>query len=177
MLNNVNTYSVLRKLLPENKIWTVAPFLWVYEAPEAERQEICEQLIAGWCASRELNVARSPDSEADKIIEGHRVEIKFSTLWANGSYKFQQIRDQSYDYLICLGISPFSAHAWILTKKVILKSIIHHPEHSQHRGRQGSDTYWLQVLPNKRHPLFATQPGRLSFVYSVLARSRAKRSG
>jgi hypothetical protein len=44
------------------------------------------------------------------LINGHRVEIKFSTLWQEGIYNFQQIRDQNYEYAVCLGISPFEAH-------------------------------------------------------------------
>ena len=44
------------------------------------------------------------------------MEIKFSTLWKSGVYKFQQIRDQEYDAMVLLGISPFSAACWIVPK-------------------------------------------------------------
>ena len=57
-----------------------------------------------------FDVAKSPDSQADRIIAGARAEIKTSTLWKNGVYMFQQLRDQNYAFVICLGISPLNAH-------------------------------------------------------------------
>lgn len=155
--------------IPAERIWEIAPFAWLFSYIPRERERIAKRLFAGWCAARELNVVRSPDSEADRIIEGKRVEIKLSTLWAVGRYKFQQIRDQNYDYVVCLGISPSTAHAWILSKHVLLQHVIGNKEFSQHRGRRGSDTYWLNVDP--QHPLgiLSKQSGRLSEVYRVLS--------
>lgn len=157
---------------PETDPWTGSPFAWIRTRPSRQRGKIGEQLLAGWCATHDLNVSRSPDSEADRIVENHRVEIKFSTVWANGSYLFQQIRNQNYDLLICLGISPFMAHAWILSKKEVTKKILGHSEYSQHRGRQGSDTYWLRVSPDEGHVVFSPQSGKLSAVYKKLAELR-----
>jgi hypothetical protein len=54
--------------------------------------------VAGWCAAKGLDVTSSRNPEADRVIAGKRVEIKFSTLWESGVYKFQQIRDQDYEY-------------------------------------------------------------------------------
>lgn len=125
--------------------WNGSPFEWIRAKPSRQVGKIGEQLVAGWCAARELDVSRSPDSEADKIIEGKRVEIKFSTLWAGGFYTFQQVRDQRYDVLICLGVSPFDAHAWILNKKDIPFSALDH----QHGGAKGRDTWWIRVDPKK----------------------------
>ncbi len=101
--------------------------------------------FAGWCAARELNVVRNPDHEADRIIEGHRVEIKLSMRWRNGSYTFQQIRDQDYEYLVCLGPSPFDAHAWIFRKAELPFRLLKH----QHGGRAGRDTWWLTFPPDR----------------------------
>ncbi|MDA8399734.1 MAG: hypothetical protein M0008_06755 [Actinomycetota bacterium] len=54
------------------------------------------------------------------------MEIKVSTLWQSGVYKFQQIRDQEYDYLLYLGVPPFDAHAWLLPKSVLFEHVIAH---------------------------------------------------
>jgi hypothetical protein len=86
-------------------------------------------------------VSRSPDSDADRVVEGKRVEVKFSTLWKNPPYKFQQLRDQNYDLAICLGVSPFNAHCWAISKATILHewkttgNVV-----PQHGARAGSDT-------------------------------------
>jgi len=81
---------------------------------------IGEKLVAGWLAAKDCDVMRSPDAEADRIINGKRAEIKFSTLWA-GFYKFQQLRDQNYEFVICLGVSPFDAHCWAIPKSVLME--------------------------------------------------------
>lgn len=145
-------------------------FAWAYGRPPREREEIGRQFITGWCAARELNVLRSPDSDADRIIEGHRVEIKFSTLWENGLYTFQQIRDQNYEYLICLGVSPFDAHAWIFRKQDIPFPELKH----QHGGSRGRDTWWLQFKPHDPPKWMREHHGRLSHVYNVLAGRRSR---
>ncbi|PKO20737.1 MAG: hypothetical protein CVU38_18545 [Chloroflexi bacterium HGW-Chloroflexi-1] len=94
--------------------WAGSPFAWIRTRPSRQVGKIGEQLVAGWCAAKDLDVVSSGDSQADRVIAGRRVEIKFSTLWESGVYKFQQIRDQDYDFAICLGISPFNAHCWVI---------------------------------------------------------------
>lgn len=108
-----------------NSDWYNSPFAWIKTRPSRQVGAIGENLIAGWLATRGFNVMRSGDTEADRIVEGKRVEIKFSTLWANGGYKFQQLRDQNYDLVICLGVSPFNAHSWVIPKQEVLTWIIH----------------------------------------------------
>ncbi|MGH9180280.1 MAG: hypothetical protein ACRDY5_00990 [Acidimicrobiales bacterium] len=93
--------------------WLGSPFEWIKKTPSSRRRgKIGEQLVAGWSAAKGLDVIASPDSEADRIIHGYRIEVKFSTMWETGIYRFQQVRDQNYDYAFCLGVAPFDAHAW-----------------------------------------------------------------
>lgn len=154
--------------------WCNSPFAWLLGKPRRQREKLGKQLLAGWCAARDLNVLRSTDSDADRIIEGKRVEIKFSTLWESGSFTFQQIRDQKYDVLICLGICPFDAYAWILKKDEIPFSKLKH----QHGGVKGRDTWWLTFKPALPPAwLTASQDGRLSTVYKRLAALRNRKAG
>lgn len=148
----------------QSKKWEGSPFEWILGCPSRQRGKIGEQLIAGWCAARDLNVTRSPNSDADRIIEGKRVEIKFSTEWKTGGYKFQQLRNQDYDYLICLGISPFSAHAWIMKKSQIPFAKLRH----QHGGSRGKDTWWLTVDPDNPPQWLAEFGGSLQAVMNKL---------
>lgn len=130
----------------ESSEWTDSPFAWIKTKPSRQVGAIGEKLVAGWLAARGFNVTRSGDSDADRIIENKRVEIKFSTLWTNGNYKFQQLRDQRYDLAICLGISPFDAHCWVIPKQDLLR--LWKDEHlisSQHGGQEGTDTAWIDV--------------------------------
>lgn len=130
--------------------WDGSPFEWIRTLPSATRGAIGVKLLAGWLATKGFDITRSPDSDADRLVNGQRAEVKFSTLWKGGVYKFQQLRDQDYKFAICLGLSPFNAHCWVLRKELIfgqknkaagLKG--------QHGGGDGKDTAWLTVSPSK----------------------------
>jgi hypothetical protein len=101
----------------EYAAWKDSPFEWILKLPPGSKGKLGKHLIYQWCALKGLAIDRSPDSEADMLINGHRVEVKFSTLWKTGVYKFQQIRNQNYEYSICLVVSPNEAHCWVISKK------------------------------------------------------------
>lgn len=133
--------TVIRKeYLREDNSWTNSPFAWIRTRPSGQVGKIGEQLIAGWCAGKGLEVVKCRDAEADPVIAGHRMEVKFSTLWKSGLYVFQQLRNQNYEYVICLGIAPFEAHCWVIPKDSAL-------EHAtpQHTGKEGEETFWLHI--------------------------------
>lgn len=129
------------------EIWVGSPYQWIRQRSSRQRGAIGEKLVSGWFAAKGANVVRSSDSDADRVIEGLRCEIKLSTLWESGIYKFQQIRDQDYEHLICLGLSPFEAHCWILPKTVLSSHVI--GVMGQHTGSAGRDTAWLSFDPGK----------------------------
>lgn len=133
--------------------WNGSPFAWIKNRPSRQIGAIGEKLVDDWLATQNFNVTRSPDSDADRVVEGKRVEIKFSTLWKSGLYKFQQLRDQEYDFAVCLGISPFNVHCWVLEKNEILMQWRELGNlKSQHGGESGTDTCWLAVDPDSVHP-------------------------
>ncbi len=127
--------------------WEGSPFGWIRQIPSRRRGAVGEKLVEGYLACKGFTVDRSPDSEADRLIDGIRAEIKMSTLWENGTYTFQQLRDQNYQFAICLGISPFDAHCWVLPKQTIMNQWELGGIRSQHGGAGGTDTRWLKVNP------------------------------
>lgn len=148
--------------------WEASPFGWILKRPSRQRGAIGEQLVAGWCAAKGADVVRSRSSEADRIINGHRIEVKFSTLWQSGVYKFQQIRDQAYDQLLCIGVSPFNAHAWLLPKAVLLERVIGYM--GQHTGASGRDTAWLSFPAGTPYEWMHPYGGTLGEAWAVLER-------
>ena len=155
--------------------WSGSPFAWIKSRPSRQVGAIGEQLVAGFFAAKDFDVAKSPDSEADRIIGGFRVEIKFSTLWKAGSYKFQQLRDQNYELGIWLGVSPFDAHCWIVPKPSIMDKWRTTGEiRSQHGGSSGRDTAWISVDPNKVPRWLSSHGGTLTQaarIFGQLSRS------
>lgn len=148
--------------------WAGSPFAWIKSRPSRQIGKIGEQLVAGFFAAKNFDVAKSPDSEADRIIGGVRVEIKFSTLWKAGSYKFQQLRDQNYHIGIWLGIAPFNAHCWIVPKSIMMEKWRSGEIRSQHGGRAGRDTAWLTVDPNDVPQWLRSHGGTLSQAVRIL---------
>lgn len=135
----------------EDKEWAGSPFAWIKTRPSRQIGVIGEKLVAGWLATKGFDVVRSPDSQADRLVNGARAEVKFSTRWKNGFYKFQQLRDQDYKFAICLGVSPFDAHCWVIAKPSIMGQWAKRDPSSglisQHGGRDGNDTAWLTIAP------------------------------
>lgn len=149
--------------------WRGSPFTWIRTRPSRTRGAIGEKLVAGWSAANGFEVFRTGDSEADRVIHGHRVEIKFSTRWKSGVYKFQQIRNQNYDYCLCLGISPFEAHAWLIPKSIILKHVI--GKMGQHTGASGADTAWLSFKVGEEHKWMKPHGGSLAKVKAIFRKA------
>ncbi len=146
--------------------WIGSPFAWIRALPPRKKGKIGEQLIAGWCAAKGLDVVASPDAEADRIIAGRRVEVKFSLLWESGVYVFQQLRDQDYGFAICLGVSPFDAHCWVISKELLGEHVL--GKTPQHRGKSGTDTFWIQFRPDECPVWLQPCGGRLADAFKIL---------
>lgn len=160
--------------------WRTSPFGWIKTKPSRQIGSIGELLVERFCLAKGLAVKRSGNSDFDRLISGVRVEIKFSTLWDGGFYKFQQIRDQQYDAVFCVGVSSQDAHAWLIPKAVIMAARNHEAGIvSQHGGQAGSDTAWLTVWPSTPHDWLKAYGGTLNKAVTLLEgmSASAKSSG
>lgn len=160
------TTAIRSEFIELDEAWKDSPFAWIHSLSSGSRGKLGKRLIAAWCAAKGLTTDSSPDSDADILINGHRIEIKFSTLWKSGIYRFQQIRDQNYEYAICLGISPFEAHCWVISKKLLHQHIIGHQP--QHKGAKGTDTFWFSVNPNQPPVWLLGTGGTLNDAFEIL---------
>lgn len=160
---------------PERDPWAGSPFAWIRTRPSRQVGKIGEQLVADWAAAKGLRVSRTGDAEADRVIDGRRVEIKFSTLWAGGGYKFQQIRDQRYELLLCLGLSPFNASCWVIPKMDIQSALRGTSQldglTGQHTGAAAADTHWLSFHAERPPDWLRRYGGTLTEAYKILAMS------
>lgn len=146
--------------------WDRSPFAWIRRLSSRQRGAVGERLVAEWCRAHGLDVSRAPDSECDRRIAGLRAETKFSTLWATGVYVFQQFRDQNYDVAVCLGLSPFAAHCWVLSKQDVTEHILGRTP--QHAGRRGRDTAWVHIKPDRPQSWLQGKGGSLGEALEVL---------
>jgi hypothetical protein len=152
----------------EKRTWEGSPFYWIKGRPSRQIGAIGERLVEGWAQSRGFEVKRPTSSDHDRLIDGLKVEIKFSTLWTdNEIYKFQQLRDQDYEYCFLLGVSPFDVQAWFVPKSELAEdrppALV-----PQHGGAAGRDTKWLSFEAASPPAWLAPFGGRLAQVAELI---------
>jgi len=81
---------------------------------------------------------------SDFVINGFKFSIKFSTLWVEGSYKFQQIRKSGYDSLFVLEFLPRMHICWVIDRSSLGKYMKFIAE-----DRSGYETMWLAINPHE----------------------------
>ncbi|MEW6285980.1 MAG: site-specific DNA-methyltransferase [Chloroflexota bacterium] len=149
--------AMQEKIEAEINPWENSPFEWIVRLPARKKGKVARQLIASWLESKGIACELAGNSSETLLINGHRFAIKFSTIWEKGFYKFQQLRAGGYEYAICLGISPFNAHCWIIEKNLAIKNA----------KKQHGTEYWLTISPNNSG--WAQQfGGDLEFAYKIL---------
>jgi len=167
--------SIIRKDVEQSQIqWKDSPFEWVLRLPAGSKGKLGKHLISQYFALKGLSVTnKSIDPGSDMLVNGHRMEIKFSTLWNSGIYKFQQIRDQDYEFMICLGISPFEAHCWVINKQILKQEVIGHL--GQHTGKGGTETFWFSVNPSEPQQWLINCGGTLESAFYIIRNLRNKK--
>ena len=96
--------------------WAGTPFFWLLGLPIRTKGAHYERIVSDWCTVKGLTVETAQGTDADRVIGGKRTEIKVAMLSKAGSYVFNQIRDQNYEILLCMGLSPNDAHLWAIGK-------------------------------------------------------------
>ena len=154
------------------KQWAGSPFQWLkIGLPSRTRGKVAEVLLERWLSGEGFEVGTARGTDADLVVNGVRVEVKSSTLWDKGTYRFQQVRDQDYDIVICIGFSPSEAHCWVLSKKLAYGQSS--PQHGGARG--GSGVGWLVVDPEAPPSWLRPRYGRLQDALDLIHEATVQR--
>lgn len=145
--------------------WNNSPFEWILHLSPRQKGMIGRQLVAAWCKTKGFSIDKPKDSGEWLNINGYKVAIKFSTLWENGIYKFQQIRKEEYDYILCFGLSPIDAHCWIVERDYAIDNAT--PQHKSE--------YWISFKPSAPPIWIKDCGGTLEQAYRVLKSLKLKR--
>lgn len=173
-LNLDDDYSIvsdLSRMIEKDQVidrsWVDSPFEWLMRAPSATKGAVGKRLAASWAEARGIRVNSGTGTDGDRIMNGAKVQIRMSTPWENGPYKFQQIRDLDFDYLFCLGVSPHSVHAWLFPIHLLKQHVI--GKLGQHTGKGASETSWIELGPSYQ-PAWARDYGSsLDRVFDLLS--------
>lgn len=159
------TASYLQQDLQENTdLWKDSPFEWVLQLPARKKGKLGRELLSSWLSSKGIPVESTKDSSEMLLIKGYRVAIKFSTMWAKGYYRFQQIRSTGYDYIICLGISPLQAHCWVFSRSYAIENAT-----LQHK-----DEYWMPINPTNPPDWAEGCGGTLENAFEILRKLKQR---
>jgi site-specific DNA-methyltransferase (adenine-specific) len=144
----------------DSEFWNGSPFEWVLQMSARQKGKIGRQLLSLWLEKKGILTDKSKDASENLIIGSKKYAIKFSTLWSSGIYKFQQIRKDGYDSVICFGISPNTAHCWVIEKNHVLEYA-----DAQHKG---GVEYWISIDPDNPKEWVKNCGGSLDDAYRIL---------
>jgi len=136
------------ELSPEDAAWEGSPFNWIRDNPSGTKGAIGRDLVASILGEISPPVIREGTALE---VGGHRIRVKFSMAWEqSASFRFQQIRDEDYEYIFCLGLYPNAAFAWFIPKSEFYVDGVAQERDgvtAQHGGVTGTDTRWFEVNP------------------------------
>jgi hypothetical protein len=157
----------LEEEYPGTRAWDESPFKWVIAQPSATKGSIARQLVRAWgnlhgIFPKQVSIGNQLYLDLDGIL----IQVKFSTLWDTGYYRFQQIRERDYDYCLCFGLAPFDMNAWLIPKPVLDTHVI--GTKGQHTGSGSGETWWLEISPRSPEPWLEECGGQLNDVAQQL---------
>lgn len=147
--------------------WEASPFRWIKSEPSRRVGAIGEKLVEAWAMHEGISVRAPLNTGHDRILDGVKIEVKFSTLWAGGGFTFQQIRDQDYDVAALLALEPLKTHLWFVPKHILFQHAV-----GQHTGASGTDTMWLRFESSAPPSWLREYGGRLSAAKAALEEAR-----
>lgn len=152
---------------PGTRAWEGSPFKWILAQPSPTKGSIGRLLVQYWVLPYGVSLEQvSRENQIYLRIGKSLIQVKFSTLWDTGLYRFQQIRDRGYDFCLCLGLAPNDMNVWLIPKDLLDTHVI--GTKGQHTGAGSGETWWFEVFPNTPHAWLEECGGQLATVRSRL---------
>jgi hypothetical protein len=152
---------------PELREWPDSAFDWTLRVATGTRGAIGRQLAEAWIASMGIPTGRLSEYNRHYVLAwNYRIQVKTSTLWDSGNFRFQQIRDQNYDFLLCLGLMPTDVSAWLIPKQTVIEHL--DGVGGQHTGASARETLWMNPVPGANGTWIDEYGDQLSDVRQLL---------
>lgn len=143
------------KFAEMNNPWENSPYKVFREHKSKKAGMIGEKAVMEYFAAKSFAVSgrKKPAieghraSDYDFLIEGKRIECKMSTRWESGMFRFQQIRDQEYDFLLFFGVDPDKLYLWVIPKQVAWANA-----YGQHGGKGARETKLIDLADPSAPP-------------------------
>ena len=152
--------SISEQLIaPPNDPYVTSPFYSLKQLNPKTKGSRMEQICEDVLTEQGYAVEGTSGTDSDRSINGKRVEIKGSFLWAPNYnfFKWLQIRpDQDYDYVVFMAFYPKKLDIFAASKETVLEHLLvqnenGHWPYSQHGGMTVPypSTLALQGLPEE----------------------------
>ncbi len=153
----------------EDLAWEGSPFNWIRQEASGTKGKIgrdhARSILEG------LGIAVGSVGTA-LTANGTEIRVKLSLEWGAGAFKFQQIRDEPFECVFCLGLYPEEAYGWLIPRGDLIVDGVWQEREGltpQHGGVAGTDTYWLSVDPANPPAWLFPYGGNLTAFEAVLA--------
>jgi hypothetical protein len=128
------------------KLWNESHCGWIRAKASGAKGKIAVQI-----ASRVMQAAGyKPHADEGGIKVNDRfLIVRSSFMWGKNCWKFQQIRDTNFHYLLCLGFHPRDdAYIWLIpSHRIYVDGVLQKNPGlgRQHGGKQGREDAWLHI--------------------------------
>jgi hypothetical protein len=129
----------------EDIAWQESPFDWMRKKASATKGKIGRDLFIGLLKKQGF----TPSTRGvNVLVNGKVVVVRSSLAWGIGQFKFQQLRDNEYDFVFCLGLFPAQSYGWLIPKEELIDDGNMQDREGltpQHGGHAGGEDFWLAV--------------------------------
>jgi hypothetical protein len=129
---------------PQTKEWDESPFNWIRGLPPASKGAIGRYIGSGLLQAYGF----SPTTHRYELrLNGQKILARMALKWEGNIIKFQNIRDVDFNHVLCLGLYPNKAFAWLIPKNQIWLNRVVRKDRpgvtSQHKGADA----WINIDP------------------------------
>lgn len=130
---------------PESQAWSDSPFSWIRHLPPGSKGVIGRHIGSGLLQSYGL----TPTARTHQLrVNGQGIIVRVAMIWEKGLMKFQNIRDGNFDHVLCFGLCPHAAFAWLIPKNQIwVDHAIRTDRPGITRQHKGADA-WISIDPD-----------------------------
>ncbi len=133
--------------LPAGKdIWQNSKYEVLKRTDSSRKGRIFKSIVRSQLLSQGFEVGPGGKGYS-LLVDGIPVEVKGSTLWENGEFRFQQLRQfDAFKRAVLVAVSPNKIHMWYVTREDLARRLFHGTRHGQHGGQSNrTGTFWLRM--------------------------------
>jgi hypothetical protein len=129
---------------PATKEWDDSPFNWIRGLPPASKGAIGRYIGSGLLQAYGFTVSAY---RYELRVNGQEILARVAMKWEGNIIKFQNVRDVKFNHVLCIGLYPSKAYAWLIQKNEIwLNGKVRTGRSGVTSQHKGADA-WMHIDP------------------------------